>query len=138
MKTSLTAKVTLQAPIDRIWALWTDPGHIAKWNTISETWHTPRAENDFRVGGELFLRMETLDGKEGFDYRCTYNDISYPSKIGHTNTDGRKTVTLFVQTGDGVTIEETFEPEKHTPLEIQQQFCLSVLQNFKTYVTENL
>lgn len=134
MKTPLKAEVLIKAPIQKVWELWTDPHHIAKWNTISEKWHTPRVENDFRIGGKLFLRMETLDGKEGFDYKCTYDDIIENEKISHTNTDGRKTTTVFIQTGEGVKLLETFEPEQQTPLDIQQQFCLSILEHFKTYV----
>jgi uncharacterized protein YndB with AHSA1/START domain len=134
MKTPLKAEVLIKAPIHKVWELWTDPCHIAKWNTISEEWHTPRAKNDLRIGGELFLRMETLDGKEGFDYKCTYNNIIAHTKITHTNADGRKTTIVFAQMGEGVKIVETFEPEQQTPLDIQQQFCLSILMNFKTYV----
>jgi hypothetical protein len=78
--------------------------------------------------------METLDGKEGFDYKCTYDDIIEHTKITHTNADGRKTTIVFTQTGEDVKIVETFEPEQQTPLDIQQQFCLSILINFKTYV----
>lgn len=136
MKTPLKAEVLVKAPIHKVWKLWNDPHHIAKWNTISEEWHTPLAENDLRIGGKLFLRMETLDGKDGFDYKCTYNDIIDHTKITHTNMDGRKTAIEFVQMKEGVKIVETFEPEQQTPLDTQQQFCLSILENFKTYVED--
>ncbi len=71
----LMAEVFINASIEKVWNLWTDPNHIAKWNNISDEWHTPKAENELRVGGKLFLRMELKDGSDGFDYVCFYDDI---------------------------------------------------------------
>jgi len=48
-----------------VWELWTDPGHIAKWSNLSAEWHTPKVENDLRVGGRLFLRTELKDAAMG-------------------------------------------------------------------------
>ena len=136
-KTQLTAQVFINAPIEKVWDLWTNPGHIAKWNNLSEEWHTPIAENDLRVGGRLFLRMELKDGSDGFDYICFYDDIVANQKISHTGSDSRKTTVLFSATENGVRLIETFDPESKTELDIQQAFCQSILNNFKAYV-ENL
>ena len=111
-----------------------DPEHIAKWNHISEQWHTPRAENDLRVGGRLFFIMELKDGSNGFDYICFYEEIVTKRKISHTGSDNRKTTVLFLPIKNGVKLIETFEPESKTPLDIQQAFCQSILDNFKAYV----
>jgi uncharacterized protein YndB with AHSA1/START domain len=133
----LTAETFINASIEKVWDLWTDPAHIAEWNNMSEQWHTPRAENDLRVNGRLFLRMELKDGSDGFDYICFYDDIVTNQKISHTATDNRKTTVLFFATENGVRLTETFDPETKTPLDIQQAFCQSILNNFKAYV-ENL
>ncbi len=95
-KTLLTAETMIDAPIDTVWELWTKPQHIMIWNNTSEEWHTPRAENDLRIGGKLFLRMEKKDGSEGFDYECIYDDVVVNKKISHTTSDNRKT-TIFLK-----------------------------------------
>jgi uncharacterized protein YndB with AHSA1/START domain len=95
---------------------------------------TTRAENDLRIGGKLFLRMETKDGSAGFDYECIYDDIVVHKKISHTNMDKRKTTVSFTPVGNAVKLTETFEPEDKTPLDVQQAFCQAVLVNFKNYV----
>jgi uncharacterized protein YndB with AHSA1/START domain len=69
-KTQLVAEIFIKAPTEKVWDLWTKPEHIVNWNNISDEWHTPRAENDLRVGGRLFLRMEKKDNSGGFDYEC--------------------------------------------------------------------
>jgi uncharacterized protein YndB with AHSA1/START domain len=134
VKTQLVAEVFVKAPIEKVWDVWTNPEHIVHWNNISDEWHTPRAENDLRVGGRLFLRMEKKDNSGGFDYECFYDEIVARQKISHTGSDNRKTTILFFVTEDGVKLIETFDPESKTPLDIQQEFCQSILNKFKSYV----
>ena len=134
IRPSLTTETFINASIEKVWNLWTDSRHIAKWNNTSEEWHTPRAENDLRTGGRLFLRMELKDGSDGFDYLCTYDEVIPYKKISHTTSDNRKTTILFTVTDSGVTLTEIFEPEEKTPVDIQREFCQSILNNFKMYV----
>lgn len=138
MKTLIKSETFINAPIERVWDLWTNPKHIAKWNNMSDKWHTPKAENDLRVGGRLFLRMEMKDGSDGFDYLCTYDDVVVNQKISHTTSDDRKTKVIFSITEGGVILTETFEPESKTPLDFQKAFCQSILDNFKAYVEKNI
>lgn len=130
----LIAETIIHAPGTTVWKLWNDPVHIAQWNNISSDWHTPLAENDLRVGGKLFLRMETKDGSEGFDYSCVYDEVVPQEKISHTGTDGRKTTILFEPVDEGIKLTEIFEPEKQTPLDAQQAFCQSIVDHFRDYV----
>lgn len=58
---TITITTTINAPMDKVWEYWTKPEHIVKWNSASEDWHTPRAENDLRVGGTFTSRMESRD-----------------------------------------------------------------------------
>ena len=132
----LTAEIIVAAPIEKVWEVWILPEHIKNWNNISEEWHTPIAQNDFREGGKLFLRMEKKDKSEGFDYSCTYDEIVVNKKISHTGDDRRKTSITFSETSSGVKITETFEPDKNVPMAMQEQFCQSILINFKRYVEE--
>ena len=50
-KTTITVETTVNAPVEKVWQSWTRPEHIMQWNNASDDWHTPRAENDLRVGG---------------------------------------------------------------------------------------
>ncbi len=52
-KTAITVETTVKAPVQKVWAVWTDPQHIIHWNNASDDWHTPQAENDVREGGLL-------------------------------------------------------------------------------------
>ncbi|MBY0487547.1 MAG: SRPBCC domain-containing protein, partial [Flavobacteriaceae bacterium] len=47
-KTKITVEAIVNAPIEKVWKLWTGTEHIVKWNTASPDWHTPRAESDLR------------------------------------------------------------------------------------------
>ena len=67
-KTTITVEATINIPVEKVWNFWTKPEHIIKWNSASEDWHTPKAENDLRVGGAFSSRMEAKDGSFGFDF----------------------------------------------------------------------
>jgi uncharacterized protein YndB with AHSA1/START domain len=47
-KTTLTVEATIDAPLKKVWKLWTGSDHIINWNNANDEWHTPRAENDLR------------------------------------------------------------------------------------------
>jgi uncharacterized protein YndB with AHSA1/START domain len=133
-KGSLKGEVVINAPLEKVWELWIEPEHIKNWNIISNEWHTPIAENDFRVGGKLYLKMEALDKSDGFDYECIYEKIVNHKEIRHVGKDGRKTKIEFETIVHGVKVTEIFEPEDKTPLDVQEAFCQSILNNFKKYV----
>src|SRR3954470_8224336 len=90
VKTTITVENTVNAPVEKVWKLWTLPEHITKWNNASDDWHTPRAENDVRVGGKFSSRMEAKDGSFGFDFAGVYDDVKTNSLIAYTIGDGRK------------------------------------------------
>ena len=45
----VTIETTVNAPVEKVWKIWTEPNHIMKWNNASEDWHTIKAENDLRT-----------------------------------------------------------------------------------------
>lgn len=132
-KTKLTVQVTIHAPIEKVWNLWTDPNHIIKWNNASDDWHTPRAENDLRAGGKFLSRMEAKDGSFGFDFSGTYTNVEPLKKIEYTLEDERNVQIIFVAEGDKTTVTETFEAEQENSEELQQAGWQSILDNFKKY-----
>lgn len=115
------------------WELWTKAEHIMVWNNVDESWHTPKITIDLRDGGEFFYRMESRDGRQGFDHRGTFDKVIYHQRIEYTLADGRKTVNIFTVKGDSINITETFDPENETPVIEQENFCHRILQSFKKY-----
>lgn len=134
----ITVQTKVQAPLDKIWSFWTVPEHITKWNSASEDWHTPYAENDLKVGGKFKYTMASKDGTMSFDFIGTYSVIQDKRTIAYTIEDGREVIIVFEQQEDGVIIRESFDPELENPKELQQQAWQAILDNFKKYVEANL
>jgi uncharacterized protein YndB with AHSA1/START domain len=133
-KTSISVETTINAPVEKVWNLWTDPKHIIRWNNASEDWHTPRAENELRAGGKFLSRMESKDGKMGFDFTGEYNKVEFLKQINYTIADGRKVQVKFVSRGIETVLKETFEAEEVNPVEMQKAGWQSILDNFKKHV----
>src|SRR3954462_14708487 len=122
METSkkITVETTVQAPVDKVWKYWTEPTHITKWNSASDDWHTPFAENDLRVGGKFTSRMEAKDGSFGFDFGGVYDDVKQNELIAYTIGDGRKVKVTFSSLGNTTKVTESFEAEGTNPVEMQR------------------
>jgi len=135
--TTITVKATIKAPIEKVWKFWTAPEHIIKWNNASDDWHTPRAENDLRVGGTFLSRMEARDGSFGFDFGGVYDEVKENELIEYTIGDGRKVIIHFTPAGDSTEVDETFETESTHSIELQRGGWQAILDNFKRYVEAN-
>ena len=136
-KTKITVESTIKAPVEKVWRLWTTPEHITRWNSASEDWHTPRAENDLRVGGKFFSRMEARDGSFGFDFGGVYDEVKKNERISYTMGDDRKVVVDFSANGNETRVVETFEAETTNSIEMQKGGWQSILDNFKKYAETN-
>ena len=136
-KTVLTVENTINAPVDKVWEFWTRPEHITKWNNASEDWHTPRAENDLRVGGSFVARMEAKDGSMGFDFSGVYDAVEEHEYIEYTMGDGRKVSISFSGEGSSTKLVEKFDAETTHSLEMQQGGWQAILDNFKKYTEGN-
>src|SRR4051812_8567239 len=119
-KTTITVEATVKAPVEKVWKLWSLPEHITKWNTASDDWHTPRAENDLRTGGKFTSRMEAKDGSFGFDFGGTYDKVVPNELIAYTMGDGRKVKITFTSNGNETKVVEAFEAEDQNPVEMQR------------------
>lgn len=133
-KTKVTIDTIVKAPIAKIWSMWNSAEHITKWNAASADWHTPKAENDFRIGGKCLSRMEAKDGSMGFDFEWTYTDIIEHKLIESVLADGRTVKVTLEETPDGVKIVQVFEAETENPVEMQQFGWQAILNSFKQYV----
>lgn len=132
-KSPLTVQTTISAPIDQVWSIWTSPDHIVKWNNASDDWHTPKAENDLRVGGKFTYRMEARDGRVGFSFSGIYEEVSPNSRIVYRLEDDRKVIITFEEAEGGVKVAENFDPEDINSIELQQAGWQAILDNFKKY-----
>jgi len=136
-KTTITVRADINAPVEKVWNYWTDPKHIIHWNNASDDWYTPRAENDLRVGGKFFVRMEARDGSDGFDFGGEYDSVVLLKQIKYTLVDGRSVRVSFDSDGDRTIVTELIETESHNPLDIQQKGWQAILDNFRRYIEKS-
>ena len=132
-KKVITVQTTVNAPVEKVWKLWTGPEHITKWNNASDDWHTPRASNDVRVGGKFQARMEARDGSMGFDFEGTYKTVKPNEYLEYDIADGRNVQVAFKANGDNTTVVENFEAENENSEELQRGGWQAILDNFKKY-----
>lgn len=133
MKDILEAKVKVQGSKEQVWELWTNEKFVRIWNVPFQDWHCPKVINDVRTGGTFDFRMEKKDGSEGFNYKGSYTLVIPFARIELLQEDGRKSTVHFKEQDGNTTIIEQFEPEEKTELELQQEFCQSVLNKFKAF-----
>jgi len=137
-KPIITVEADIHASVDKVWDNYTNPEHIVKWNNASDDWHTPRAENDLRIGGRFLSRMEARDGSYGFDFTGVYTDVKPLKQINYTLDDDRKVEVSLVSGGNVTTLRISFEAEQDNPVEIQKEGWQSILNNFKKYVEDSI
>ncbi len=133
----ITVENLVEAPIDIVWASFTQPEHICCWYFATPDWHAPRAENDLRVGGKFLTRMEAKDGSFGFDFEGIYTDVVTEKMLRYELADGRYVVVNFDDKNGKTLVTETFVAETENPLEMQRAGWQAILDNFKNY-TEDL
>ena len=130
--------ITILSPVQKVWDLFIEPQHIMKWNFAHESWHCPKAENDFQVGGKLKTRMEAKDGSFGFNFTGLFDEITPKKVIKYHLDDGRKVVVTFVEEDSNtVKMLQSFEPEKENLRDMQRDGWYAIMNNFHKYV-ENL
>lgn len=132
---TITIQAVINATVEQVWKLYTEPEHVMKWNNASNDWHTPRAENDLKVGGKFLYRMEAKDGTSGFDFDGTYEQVIANELIVYSISDGRKVEVTFTKDDNARTkMATTFEAENSNPIEMQRDGWQAILNNFKIYV----
>ena len=137
-KTAITVENTVHAPVEKVWRLWTEAGHIQHWNNASDDWHTPKAVNDLRTGGNFVFTMAAKDGSVRFDLGGTYDEIVENQRITYTLDDGRKVDLTFQAESGSTRITETFEAENSNSHDMQRNGWQAILDNFKRYAEGNI
>ena len=136
-KTKITISTSINATPAKVWEYWTEPKHIMKWNTASDDWHCPYAENDLRENGKFKSTMSSRDGKTSFDFEGVYSLVKNQEAIHYKMADGREVQVSFTTIGKTVTVTETFEAENENSIELQRNGWQSILNNFKQHVERN-
>ncbi|SCY65532.1 Activator of Hsp90 ATPase homolog 1-like protein [Flavobacterium caeni] len=72
----ITVETTVHAPVEKVWAYWSEPEHIMRWCQASDDWHAPHAENDLRAEGKFTTTMAAKDGSFSFDFGGRYTRMS--------------------------------------------------------------
>ena len=134
MNNPIIVETVINSTTERVWELWTIPENIIQWNNPSDDWRTLHVENDLKNGGGFLFKMEAKNGSDNFDFGGKYDKVITNELIEYTLDDRRKTVVEFIPNGDSTILIETFEPETKTPIDVQRDFCQSVLNNFKKFV----
>ncbi len=133
-KTTITVKAEVNEVVEKVWKYWTDPKHIVNWAHASDDWHAPVAENDVRTGGKFYIRMESRDGSDGFDFNGVYDSVVLLKQIKYTIDDGRNVRITFDSDDSKTLITMVVETEAHNPVDLQQQGWQAILNNFRKYV----
>lgn len=135
--TVITIEAAIEAPVNKVWTYFTEPNYITQWNFASDDWHTPRAENDLRVGGSFTSRMEAKDGSFGFDFGGVYTEVRTNEYIAYVLGDGRKVDIRMESDGNITKLTQNFEAEQQNPVEMQKGGWQAILNNFKKFVENN-
>lgn len=126
----ITVRVVVQGDLPTVWQRFTTPADILQWNSASEDWQCPEAENDLRVGARFRYRMAARDGSAAFDFEGTYTKVAPHALIAYTMDDGRAVRVTFAARGGEVTVTETFNPDGENPRDLQRQGWQAILNRF--------
>ena len=129
----VTIETTVKAPINKVWSAWTTPDDIKQWNAASDDWHTTQASVDLRVGGAFSSRMEAKDGSFGFDFAGIYTKL-IPNELLEFTFGDRAAKVEFLNSENGVLVQETFDAETEHPIEMQRLGWQAILNNFAKHV----
>ena len=133
----ITVQTKVDANLSKVWEYWTTPEHITNWNFASDDWVCPEVKNDLEVNGEFSYRMESKDGKVGFDFEGVYYNILEEELIEYKMDDGRAVSVEFTKDGESVIITESFEPDDQNSKDMQKNGWQAILDNFKNYIESN-
>ncbi|TPG39929.1 SRPBCC family protein [Flavobacterium pectinovorum] len=92
----------LNAPVDLVWEVWTNPEHIANWwgpNGFTNTIH----KMDLNDGGEWNLTMHGPDGKN-YQNRSTFVEIVPFKKIVFQHYNPNYLATIIFESKENKTV----------------------------------
>ena len=129
----IVVSTVVEAPLQSVWAAYTTPEDIKRWNAASPDWHTTSAQVDLRPGGTFSSRMEAKDGSFGFDFAGQYTKVVTHELIEY-EFGGRIGVVEFTPGADGVVVTVTFDSEPMHSEEQQRTGWQAILDSFARHV----
>ena len=108
---SIIATRVFDAPRDLVFAVWTDPKHLAQWwgpHGFTTTTHS----FDMRSGGVWRFVMHGPDGRD-FQNRITYEEVVRPERIVYRHGGGEDVEPVQFKTT--VTFEELEQRRRQDP-----------------------
>ena len=108
MSHDLTVRRVIEAPPERVYEAWTTPARLQAWYGLDDSWTTPAAEVDLRVGGRYRITLVPPSGPS-FDETGEYLEVDPPRRLVYTCEStgwaGRQTVTVdFLPHADGTEV----------------------------------
>ena len=104
---TLRLERSFQAPPEDVFDAWTNPEVLRRWWVVEESWRTPVAEVDLRVGGRYRLSMEDPSSGARHTVLGEYRTVRRPELLVYSwsweSDDGR--------TGHISTVTVEFRPE---------------------------
>ena len=102
----LSIKQVFNAPIERLFACFTQPDLLSRWHAPGEM-SIPQAQVNLEVGGQYRIVMQNAEGQTHTAMGC-YKEIDEPNKLVYTwsweNREGPETLVTVLLTDKG---EET-------------------------------
>ncbi len=129
----IAVSALVKADLDRAWSCYTEPERVTRWNFASPDWRCPRASNDLRPGGSFSFRMESRDGKTGFDFGGVYEAVVPKAYLSYRMGDGRTAQVIFHPFLSEVLVTVIFDPESSNSIELQRSGWQAILDNYKAF-----
>lgn len=107
---------TFDAPIDLVWAMWTEAEHYANWYGPMGA-KIPKAEMDVTVGGRrhIAMAMETPNGPMEMYFIGEYREIEPKTRLVYTeamgDADGNAMTAEMMGMPEGTPMETTIVVE---------------------------
>ena len=142
--TKPAAKTTIltrayDAPAALVFECWLKPEHLLHWFGAGDGWTTPHATTDPRAGGRFNIGFAGPDGKTGFDFTGTYDEITPPApgqngRLAFTIDDGRPVSVEFSERGGKTHITLTLTLESTHSEEQQRHGWGAMLDNLNLHL----
>jgi uncharacterized protein YndB with AHSA1/START domain len=107
----LTVRRLVRAAPERVFEAWTTPAMLQSWYGLDDSWTTPAAEVDLRVGGRYRITLQPSGPGSAFDEAGEYLVVDPPRRLVYTCGD-RTVAVDFVAHDDGtevVVVESGYE-----------------------------
>ena len=101
---SVVIERTVDAPVDLVWKLWTQPEHFANWYG-PQGFSIPEIKIDLQVGGKRLFCMASPDGSMKMWFTGEYKEISPTDRLVYTEVMADENGNAMTE-GDHATVTE--------------------------------